>query len=228
MVRIPGRGVAVLATMVVLGGVAARPARADTVIYSNFGPGNGYDPNSYFMVNSSQYLGFEFTTPKGASQRVTEIEIAAALTAQPNFITLSLVADDNGTPGFGIQDYPLSDALPPLPGSVITFTASTEPVLAPDTRYWIVVTMQGFDAESEWFFNSTGAMGTEAVGNYPQDWSLSTGTMGVFAVLGAQDAVPEPNSLTLMAVAAAVLPGVGLCRTWRKVPWDRVVRSLSR
>jgi hypothetical protein len=151
MVRTLGRGVAVLATMVVLGGVAARPSRADTVLYSNLGPGNSYDSTSEFMPSALQYLGFDFTTPKGASAQVTKIEIAAALTAQPNFITLSLVADDNGMPGSGIRDYSLSGALQPSPGSVITFTASTEPLLTPDTRYWILVTMQGFGAEAEGF-----------------------------------------------------------------------------
>src|SRR5439155_4893234 len=105
MVRTLGRGVAVLATMVVLGGVASRPTKADTVLYSNLGPGNSYDPTSEFMLSSLQQLGFAFTTPKGASAHITKIEIAAALTAQPNFIALSLVADDNGMPGFGIQNY---------------------------------------------------------------------------------------------------------------------------
>jgi hypothetical protein len=223
MVRTLGRGVAVLATMVVLGGVAARPTSADTVLYSNFGPGNSYDPNSEFMLSSLQQLGFSFTTPKGASAKVTKIEIAAALTAQQNFISLSLVPDDNGKPGFGGQIYSLSGALQPPPGSVITFTASTEQVLAPNTRYWLLATMQGFGSEAEWFLNPTGAMGMEAVGNYPSDWNIFSGTIGAFAVLGAQNAVPEPSSLTLMAIGAAVLLGAGLRRRWRKMPLDRVV-----
>ena len=148
MVRTPGPGAAVLATMVVLGGVAARPTRAGSVIYSNLGPSNSYDPTSEFLLGPLQQFGFAFTTPGGASARVTEIEIAAVLTQQPNFITLSLVPDDNGLPGFGGQNYSLSGpALQPPPGSVLTFTASTEPVLAPDTRYWILAVMQGFDSD---------------------------------------------------------------------------------
>jgi hypothetical protein len=99
---------------------AASMARADVVIYNNFGPGDTYFTNGGYVIgfggrpgqeNIVDFFPFQVT---GASYALTRIDLALSYRFGPNAIDVQIRGDSGGLPGPVIETWHFSN-LPPFP-----------------------------------------------------------------------------------------------------------------
>jgi hypothetical protein len=123
----------------------------------------------------------------------------------PNEVDVSLVSDAGGLPGSTIESWQLTD-LPSttFPSSLVTISSVLDPILLPGTQYWVVATA-GPDTYDVWTFTLAGSSFSplavdDTLNGVDSGWELnSSGRQGALAISG--DAVPEPSTLALTALA---------------------------
>jgi len=200
-------------------------ARADSVIYSDLGPSNSYDPsnattnpaNNWELSGAASADGEELIavsfTPS-ANYDLTKILVALSFYSGTNngaYVTLN--SDNSGSPGAVIESWTLSKL--PVLGSASTITAHQTLTSAPDvllssgSTYWIVAGPDSSgtsDTIDGWNFNSTGATGTVAYSFDGTTWTSdgSPYILPAFKVKGTP--VPEPPTFTMLGLALAALP----------------------
>jgi hypothetical protein len=178
-------------------------ARADQIIYSNFGPGQSFNAfSTYDISNGSgspdQFLAFSFTPT--ANYFFTEVDAAifqgdGAVTAD-----VFLAANSAGQPGQVL--YSAAVAVPAL-GGVVSAPVGSMPVeLLENQTYWLYLGTPIPNATLGWFMNSTDAVGPIRSFN-GSEWitgTPGTDTQGAFSISGNLRSVPEPASVILLGL----------------------------
>src|SRR5438874_1245878 len=95
--------------------LAAGPARAQMVVFDNFGPANTYQPNLGWAITGPTNANGQFTqgeqfTPSGTGA-LTSIDIAMGLEQVPNHFDLFLANDAAGLPGAVLESFSVNDAM---------------------------------------------------------------------------------------------------------------------
>jgi hypothetical protein len=206
--------------------VAAIPAQAGSVIFSNLGPndsyygGGGWALGSYnFMgVHESILTGCQFTV--GTTANLATIEVAAGLgfSTGTNQLTIDLDADSGGSPGSVIESFTISGAMPALGtfsmGHLVAATSVLHPLLTAGSQYWVVLSIPNAgETNGAWNDNSTGDVGpveqSSVGGTISGGNSLNLrGAMRITAL----SSVPEPSSIAMMGASTVVIVGCGLRR----------------
>jgi hypothetical protein len=200
----------------------AIPARADSVIFSNLGPGNSYQGGTGYTLgaptSSDYYVTANAFTVGATSMNLAAIELAAGIVQGTNQLTIDLDADSGGAPGAVIESFTINSAMPQF-GSVssdnlVTATSVLQPLLTAGTQYWVVLSVPDDGTTwAAWNENSIGDTGP--VAQYDHGTLLFNGsdTRGAMAILGVEPAsVPEPSTLVMMGASALVLLAGGLRR----------------
>jgi hypothetical protein len=215
MVRLAVRAVAGLAVLAFL---AEGPghAKADFIIYSNFGPGQTYEPG-FYSVSGGGGGNFPngFALAESFHPTVNSLfsSVALPLTLVPGFnggntnaFTVSLMSDAGGHPGTTLESFSIT-GVPLYPNSAIEkFTSKINTLLNAGTTYWIAVFPGAADTFGGWSIKSTGATGISKTGNDGVTWSAYTDTSAAFEVDGLK-IVPEPASLTMLGIGTLSLLG---------------------
>lgn len=196
--------------VVLLIGVWAAGADADSiVVFSNLGPGDGFDVGTtespWIPIASDPFfVGFAFTPTQDVI--LHDVTVAVSSRRQPGQTAADAVAlairntGPEGRPDQDVLETLHVNGLPPAlrPFSPLTATSHSGLTLFAGTTYWLTATTLG--GLAMWNFNSVGDVGM----TYVQDASeseLARAQTGAFRVTGTavQAPVPEPTSFMLLS-----------------------------
>lgn len=190
--------------------LGAAPAKAQTTVFSNFGPGvPAFDtvdryviagPTSSFGSAVSQGEGFTVS----ASGYLSTINIALSNDGGPNNAHLFLADGSSGVPGLVLESFTLT-GLPPA-GTTYTpevIISANNPFLTAGTTYYL------YDAEpgaqvTEWNFNSQGEKGPHFRTRPDGSVNISTATQGAFSVQVNPAPVPEASTTVSLGLLLAL------------------------
>jgi hypothetical protein len=131
-------------------------SRADSVVFSNFGPNGRFDAfvglvapfgAAYSTTGVPGDVGVPFTPSSDADLSQIILALGWENGSPPDSTTVELVNSNNGVPGTSVLESWPATALPfdgPLVGPT-TFTSSPGVFLAAGTQYWIVAQTDGVD-----------------------------------------------------------------------------------
>ena len=192
----------IITVFFVVGSVSAAP----TVLYNTFGAGDTYltdtgatvgnifsgnvDAGNSFMINSS--------TPS----KLYGIEAAMGLEFGTNQLDLLLMSDNAGLPGAIIETFHFVDQMLqiPLSGSILSANSVLQPLLFPDTLYWLVTSTSYEDTSAIWYF-SPDATGTRIFRVDDGSWTVLNDTLqSAFRVTGV--VIPAPGAIILGGIGA--------------------------
>jgi hypothetical protein len=197
--------------------VGAGAARADTVIFSNFGPGMSFNPNSGLVVSGSgdsspQVVAQGFTSTGNFNFSSAQLAFRRSTGSGP--IQILLETDAGGMPGTIIESLNLNMAASPF-ASVVTVNSMLQPLLQSGVNYWLVAYAPA-DTFAAWC-DSVGDVSTAdnfAINHIPSPtgpWisDLPGYIRSAFQINGEVASTPEPSALLLfgtsLTAAAAAL-----------------------
>jgi hypothetical protein len=218
----------VLATACLIGTtLIATPARAD-VIFSDFGPGDTYLSDGYYVFFASGPGGGRSEAAghfETGSSVFDDIVFEGAFLAGPfqslgeGSVSFSLHSDNGGVPGDSIANSGYF-AIDPK-GSILTWTLDPSVTLNPNTDYWF--SAQGDFVGADWAKNNQGATGAAFQsasfgGGHPPSggsfspWAFHTDTAApAFRVSGSvvsPAVVPEPGTVAFSTMLSCSLLGL--------------------
>lgn len=224
-------------SLAVLGSVLCAlfcPSRtfADTVIYSNLGPGETYSQDGgTSILGSDSVFGSVFrAVPFTPSQTLDLSQILLPLTANgtTDSATVELVGDEGGLPGTTVLASWTVDGLPPFfSASTITpsqtLTSAPGVLLSAGSQYWIVVGPGTSQTSDTWNLQS-GENGFSCGGSSGLANKAGTGWQvsgcPAYEVTGVQvTPTPEPSSLTMLGAALAAIALVGFSLPKNRITW---------
>jgi hypothetical protein len=185
----------------------ASPILAGT-IFSNFGPGDSFDPGGQTLsvgspIGEDDDQGSAFTP--SSNLFLTRIELAVGLASGPNLLDVWLMSDSGGQPNTIIESFHLVDAMGPFAGSrpLVSADSILHPLLSAGIQYWLIADTPGPDELAAWNFNSIGDIGPNAFQVNSGGWFVGTGLRDAFRVSGSSS-IPEPNTLLLVLLGGAM------------------------
>jgi hypothetical protein len=214
-------------------------APALPIIFSNYGPGVGFDPNGGIFVSgeTSTHLGSffglidgaaYFDTPAGVPAILDAVEVPLSLIDGANEFVVAVMSNaagsradqQKGVPGSIIESWDLSGVLAFPPAASILIQSTAHPLLQAETRYWLALfagqpnSMIGWSAPSASDIFRTSTRSPRLSGH--SDWYNTAGS-AAFRVFAAP--IPEPSIAALLAIALVGLVarrGVASSKTgWR-------------
>jgi len=206
---------------------AAGDARADVVLYNDFGPGNTYSSGYFGMSGplsapgtSDTANGFIVPGAVGTSYTLTSITLAVALISGENVLNVALMSDYNGLPGAVIESFQFTNAMslvtpnPTFPPLEVDSTL--HPVLQAGNRYWLAAFGTG-DQQAVWYANDIGALRIGAYTVSSGIWQSAPSPQPAAAFCIEGDAITTPEPSTLVSACIAGLMGLGYAWLRRKV-----------
>lgn len=185
-------------------------AGADSIIFSNLGPGGTYDPGTAYNVSGplsqaeeASAIGQPFVPT--ADFAFDAVEVALNWLLDTNAGAVSLMSDLGGQPGSVLESFQFANRphLTSTDTDLAQGLSLQHPLLHARTQYWIVATAEG-DAFMVWNFNNTGQLGT-AIRINDEEWTARPDlSSAAFRVRGSrvENVVAEPTSLLLLGTAA--------------------------
>ncbi|MCA9503899.1 MAG: hypothetical protein KC616_12505 [Myxococcales bacterium] len=212
----------VFALLACVGLPIPRPAWA-TTIFSSFGPGESYSQSHYIPVNfytSPEVIGtslaFAFDVSSGSDYVLSEVRVAASWAGTSKNAHFAIFSDSAGLPGANpallLSENPQALS---TEASVVSLPAPARLELLAGGRYWFVVEPASLDSTSPaddfvllWQNLEASVLQTSRVSFDSGPWgdwyaSPFAGAPPAFSIEAA--VIPEPQTLTLMALGLAVL-----------------------
>jgi len=121
----------------------ASEARADTIVFSNFGPGMTFNQlQGIGVTGSGDVFGgfipaYAFTPTETFT--FSSAQLPMNLVTGPNHFQVLLMTSSGGLPGTIIETITLTDAVPMFPPQIVVANSSLHPVLTAGTQYWLAV-----------------------------------------------------------------------------------------
>lgn len=212
---------------------SAREMRADTVVFSNFGPSQTYVGNSWWDVGNSplgpQVDAFSFSP--SATATVTGADLALALVPPPGAVqtvtplTVYIESNSGGAPGSILSTLTQNGSYTFYPTtSVVNFTCTAScATLNAGSTYWIVAQQTDPANTTAWLYSvgDTGTWYYNELNSATGPWTVATAgdNFSAFDVTGTPSRVPpipEPASVALLASGLLGIAGAVRRRAWRR------------
>lgn len=183
----------------------ASEARADTIVFSNFGPGMTFNQTQGLAITGSNLFGgVIFAHAFTPSQTVTfsSAQLAMLLVAEPNHFQVLLMTSSGGLPGNIIET--ITVTMPTSPG-IVTANSALHPVLTSGTQYWVAVFAPEPNTFGIWNLALNDFLTPQARGftSPTGPWVVGTVNRSAFQING--EPVPEPSTMLLLGTGLATL-----------------------
>jgi hypothetical protein len=209
------RGVQVIAVAVLLLGFSAAPARADSVVYSNFSSTGGFNTGEGYVVGSAgnvdQVIANAFTPT--ADYTFADAILALGVQSGLNTVSVFLESDSGGVPGAIIDTLFQTQPIPPSSSPAqIEFTCASCPELQAGVQYWLVAEEPSSFTVILWNWTSPKDVSNNnfvfnETGSSTGPWTFDNGAVrSAFEIDGALvSRTPEAGSWILVATGLAGL-----------------------
>jgi hypothetical protein len=192
-----------------LGLAATSEARADAVVFSNFGPGTTFNTSTAWNVSgtnifSGRVVAQSFTPSDNFT--FSSAQLAMGIVGGPNILQVVLMTSSGGFPGAIVETITLTDAVAPIgTGGIVLANSALQPLLSAGTQYWIVAfapeddTFMGWNLSLNDFSAPVLLNGSHSLTG---PWEFSA-PRGAFQVNGTP--VPEPATMLLLGASLTVI-----------------------
>ena len=143
--------------------MAATPASAGVLTYTNFGYRTSFGTGYYFVsgpVNQAATYAAPFIATTTGPLDHIDLAIAGGK------VTVSIYPDNGGVPGNinngpALEDF-LASPVPSTNGKPVKFASKAHPTLTAGQTYWVIVAPLYYDTITHWSLNTTGVSGVDA------------------------------------------------------------------
>jgi len=188
--------------------VAAAPAWANTLVYSNFGPGMDYNMNGFWLLTGPDFVGDKHAqsfTPVSTVLFENAV-LPLSVTLGTHQLSIFLETDDGGEPGSILEQI---DVTPGANPSLLTANSVLHPTLVAGQQYWLVIAPLMADTHAQWYVNSIGDNSGYKYGDKLSSVIWYDGfdpTRSAFEINGTS--TPEPAAFSLAGLALLGLSAV--------------------
>jgi glucose/arabinose dehydrogenase len=173
-------------------GNSVRPAQMNSIIFSNFGPGQSFQPGGYSVSGA----GMTVLPPNGFGAAValsftptsnfhfSSVELPLVWFSGTDSFIVYLMSDAGGSPGTILETFPITGLPSNNTPAVTMFVSTNHTPLEAGTTYWIAAAPVANDTAGFWLMNPTGASGYSRTANDSKTWLPQVGASPAMEVDG--------------------------------------------